>query len=131
MKSRTIPVVTAALALALAFPLTVRTDDKDKDKDKDKNRAPQDIIVNFGDPVILAGAANQVLVPDDSDVRKGGTVTFVVNAVARHRDLSGARTPREDITACRAHDPTTAPAWIRRSPTPITRFGMAGTMSSS
>ena len=107
---RTIPIVTAALALALAFPLTVRTDDKDKDKDKDKNKAPQDVLVNFGDPVTFAGAANQVLVPNDTTVRKGGTVTFVVNGgghgiaiypVSKH-------TTREDITAqlC-AHDPVT------------------------
>jgi hypothetical protein len=67
--------VTAALALALAFPLAAHTDDKDKDKDK----APLDAIVNFGDPVTLAGAANQVLVPNDTTIRKGGTVTFVVN----------------------------------------------------
>lgn len=108
MKSRTIPVVTAALALALAFPLTVRTDDKDKDKDK--NRAPQDIIVNFGDPVTLAGAANQVLVPDDSIVRKGGTVTFVVNGGGHGIAIYpvSRNTTREDITAqlC-AHDPVT------------------------
>jgi hypothetical protein len=110
MKSRTIPVVTAALALALAFPLTVRTDDKDKDKDKDKNRAPQDIIVNFGDPVIFAGAANQVLVPDDSTVGKGGTVTFVVNGGGHGIAIYpvSRNTTREDITAqlC-AHDPVT------------------------
>ena len=41
---RTVPVVTATLALSFAFPLTARTDDNAKE-------APQDIIVNFGDPV--------------------------------------------------------------------------------
>jgi hypothetical protein len=107
MKShRTIPVVAAALALALAFPLTVRTDDKDKDK----NKAPQDVIVNFGDPVIFAGAPNQVLVPDDTTIRKGGTVTFIVNGGGHGIAIYpvSKNTTREDITAqlC-AHDPVT------------------------
>jgi len=73
--------VTAALALALSFPLAARTDDKDK--------ATLDVIVNFGDPVTPAGAANQVVVPNDATIRKGGTVIFVVNGGnQRHRDLS-------------------------------------------
>lgn len=100
---RTIPLA-AALALALAFPLTVRTDDKDKED------APQDVIVNFGDPVTLAGAANQVLVPDETTIPKGGTVTYVVNG-GGHGIASypvSKNTTREDITAqlC-AHDPVT------------------------
>ena len=78
MKSRrTIPMLTAALALTLAVPLTVRT--AATGKDYDKNKAPQDAIVNFGDPVMLAGAGNQVLVPSDTTIGKGGTITFVVN----------------------------------------------------
>ena len=65
MKSRrTIPMLTAALALTLAVPLTVRT--AGTGKDDDKNKAPQDAIVNFGDPVTLVGAGNQVLVPSDT-----------------------------------------------------------------
>ena len=67
---RTTSVVIAALALGLALvPLTASTD----------NDTPLDVIVNFGDPAALAGAANQVVVPDDATIRKGGTVTFVVN----------------------------------------------------
>src|SRR5262245_32587352 len=75
MNIRMVPVFAAALALA--FPLTVKTNTRATDNDDSK--APQDVIVNFGDPVTLAGAANQVLVPNDTAVHKGGTVTFVVN----------------------------------------------------
>ena len=103
---RPIPIVTAALALALAFPLTVRTDDKGKDKDK----APLDVIVNFGHPVTFAGAANQVLVPNEARIRRGGTVTFVVNGGNHGIAIYpvSKNTTREEITAqlC-AHDPVT------------------------
>src|SRR5262245_31732771 len=95
---RAIPIVTAALALALVFPLTVKTKDK----------APQNVIVNFGDPVILAGAANQVVVPDEVTIRKGGTVTFVVNGANHGIALYPVSkdTTRDGITAqlC-AHNP--------------------------
>lgn len=100
---RTIPVVAAALALSLAIPLTART--------HDHQEPPSDIVVNFGDPVILAGAANQVLVPDDATIRKGGTVTFVVNGPGHGIAIYpvSKNTTREDITAqlC-AHDPVTS-----------------------
>ena len=69
---RAFPVV--ATALVFAFPLTVRTDDHGADQ-----KPPTDIVVNFGDPVALTGAANQVVVPDDPTIREGGTVTFIVN----------------------------------------------------
>jgi plastocyanin len=109
MKSRrTIPVLAAALALALAFPPSVRT--ADKGKDDDKNKAPQDAIVNFGDPVTLAGAGNQVLVPDDTTISKGGTITFVVNGGGHGIAIYpvSKNTTREDITQqlC-MHDPVT------------------------
>ncbi len=107
MKSRrTIPVLTAALALALAFPLIVRT--AGTGKDDDKKKAPQDAIVNFGDPVTLAGAGNQVLVPDDTTISKGGTITFVVNGGGHGIAIYpvSKNTTREDITQqlC-MHDP--------------------------
>jgi plastocyanin len=103
---RTISIVTAALALALALPLAAGTDGKDKDK----NKAPLDVLVNFGDPVTLAGAANQVLVPDEATIRKGGTVTFVVNGGGHGIAIYPVSkdTTRDDITMqlC-AHDPVT------------------------
>ena len=109
MKSRrTIPVVTAALALALALPLTAGTDDKNTDNDT--NKPPLDVLVNFGDPVTLAGAANQVLVPDEATIQKGGTVTFVVNGGGHGIAIYpvSRNTTRDDITMqlC-AHDPVT------------------------
>lgn len=106
MNIRMVPVFAAALALA--FPLTVKTNTRATDNDDSK--APQDVIVNFGDPVTLAGAANQVLVPNDTAVHKGGTVTFVVNGGGHGIALYpvSKNTTREDITAqlC-VHDQTT------------------------
>ena len=100
---RAFPVV--ATALVFAFPLTVRTDDHGADQ-----KPPTDIIVNFGDPVTLAGDANQVVVPDDATVREGGTVTFVVNGGGHGIAIYPVSkdTTREDITAqlC-PHDPVT------------------------
>ena len=56
--------VIAAIALGLALvPLTASMN----------NDASLDIIVHLGDPAALAGAANQVVVPDDATIRKGGT----------------------------------------------------------
>ena len=96
MKTRyTIPIVSAALALTFAFPLNARTDH---------------VIVNFGDPVTLAGAANQVVVPEEVSIEKGGNVTFVVNGPGHGIALYPVsnNTTRDGITAqlC-AHDPVT------------------------
>jgi plastocyanin len=71
MNHRAIPLVIAALALPIL--LSAETSGQGIDK------VPADVVVHFGDPVNLAGAANQVVVPDDVTIRKGGTVTFVVN----------------------------------------------------
>jgi hypothetical protein len=105
---RTIPVLIAALALA--FPLTVKTTDGEQDNGHDKNTAPYDAIVNFGDPVTLTGAGNQVLVPNDTTIRTGGTITFIVNGGGHGIAIYpvSKNTTREDITAqlC-IHDPTT------------------------
>jgi plastocyanin len=92
---RTIPIVSAALALTFAVPLTATQDD---------------VIVNFGDPVTLAGAGNQVVVPDEVTIGKGGTVTFVVNGPGHGIAIYpiSDKTTRDDITAqlC-AHDQVT------------------------
>jgi plastocyanin len=96
---RTIPIVCAALALTFATPLTATNDDDNVN-----------VIVNFGDPTTLAGAANQVVVPDEVTIGKGGTVTFVVNGGGHGIAIYPVSddTTREDITAqlC-AHDPVT------------------------
>jgi hypothetical protein len=93
---RTIPIVIATLAFV--FPLAARTNDN----------APFDVIVNFGDPVALAGDANQVVVPDEVTISKDETVTFVVNGGGHGIAIYPVsdKTTREDITAqlC-AHDP--------------------------
>ena len=69
MKSRrTMPIVSATLALTVAVALTAAKDDNHVN-----------VIVNFGDPGALAGAANQVVIPNEVTIDKGGTVTFVVN----------------------------------------------------
>lgn len=93
---RSFPVVATALAVAFASPLTVRTVGNGNGQ-----KPPTDIIVNFGDPVSLAGTANQVVVPDDATVRSGGTVTFVVNGGGHGLAIYpvSKNTTREDITA--------------------------------
>jgi hypothetical protein len=92
--------VTAALALAFAFPLTVQPKDK----------PPPIVIVNFGDPVTLVGAANHVVVPDEVTIGKDGSVIFVVNGGGHGIAIYPVsdKTTRDEITAqlC-AHDPAT------------------------
>ena len=94
---RTIAIVSAALALTLAVPLTAAKDDND-------------VIVNFGDPVTLAGDANQVVIPDEVTIAKDGTITFVVNGPGHGIAIYpiSDKTTRDDITAqlC-AHDSVT------------------------
>lgn len=102
---RTVPFVIPALALTSAIALTATPHDTDAD-----NNAPLDVVVNFGDPNTLAGAANQVVVPDEATISKDGTVTFVVNGGGHGIAIYPVsdNTTREDITAqlC-AHDPVT------------------------
>jgi plastocyanin len=98
MKIRqTIPLVSATLALTIAFPLNART-------------GQDDVIVNFGDPIMLAGAGNQVVVPEEVSIDKGGTVTFIVNGPGHGIALYPVSkdTTRDSITAqlCE-HDPVT------------------------
>jgi hypothetical protein len=107
MKSlRLIPVVTGVVALALTIPLA----GSDGHHDHDKDKAPLNAIVNFGDPVTLAGAANQVLVPDEATIRKDGSVTFVVNGPGHGIAIYAVsrNTTRDDISEqlC-AHDAAT------------------------
>ena len=70
----------------------------------------QNVVVNFGDPIALAGAANQVVVPDEVSITKGGTVTFVVNGGSHGIAIYPVSkdTTRDDMIAqlC-PHDPVT------------------------
>jgi hypothetical protein len=95
MNCRRVILIVAALALAFAIPMSARTDAQAKDK------ALADVIVNFGDPANLAGAANQVVLPDDVTIRKGGTVTFVVNGGGHGLGIYPVSkdTTRDEITA--------------------------------
>ena len=100
MKIRhTIPIVSVTIALTFAFPLNARTDHDEVN-----------VIVNFGDPVTLAGAGNQVVVPDEVSIDKGGSVTFVVHGPGHGIALYPVshNTTRDGIAAqlC-AHDPNT------------------------
>ena len=99
-------IVVAAVA-ALAFTAVGKADDKGKDKDKDK--AVQNATVHFampqpqfpasGTPGTPDNSASHFLLPDDVTIKKGGTVTFVVNGgghgIAIHE--VNKKTTREDI----------------------------------
>jgi len=91
---RMIPIL-AGLALALAIPMSARTHAQGKDK------ASADTVVNFGDPASLAGTANQVVLPDEVTIRKGDTVTFVVNGGGHGIGIYPVSkdTTRDEITA--------------------------------
>ena len=108
---------------------------QDTARQETRTRLLSTSIVNFGDPVMLAGAANQVLVPDETTIRKGGTVTFVVNGGGHGIAIYpvSKNTTRDDIThaALRPRSGDERVHRIRRSPTAITPLGMAATMSSS
>jgi len=76
-----------ALALALTLPVAGRADDQHKDQDKHHQKdVPTDAVVQFAQLVSpppaadsLAGTLTHFLFPDDVTIRKGGTVTFVIN----------------------------------------------------
>lgn len=97
--------VTATLAFTVVFvfPMIATTVGR-------QNTAPLDVVVNFGDPAVLAGAANQVVVPEEVTVLKGGTVTFVVNGAGHGIAIYPVsnNTTRDGIAAqlC-PHDPVT------------------------
>jgi len=85
MRSRRFSITVGAVALTLALPVLGGADDKGKDKDKD-TQVLTDAVVQFAHLVTpappagsLAGTLTHFLNPDDVTIRKGGTVTFVVN----------------------------------------------------
>ena len=102
MKNGRSLLVIAGLTLAAAFPTSGRTDD-DKNKDKDRPNAPQDVVVQFGapQPQPAPASATHFLAPDDVTVRRGGTVTFVVNGGGHGIAIYpvSKNTTREDISA--------------------------------
>ena len=90
-----------ALAITLAIPMIGKADDNDK-------KAAANVVVHFGQrqpqtpaPAPVGAAVTHFLFPDDVTVRKGGTVTFVVNGgghgIAIH--AVSKKTTREDIAA--------------------------------
>jgi plastocyanin len=108
MKSqRTSMIVVVVVLAALAFPAVGRADDKGKEKDK--VAAVQDATVQFampqpqpppaGVPGTPDNSSTHFLLPDDVTIRKGGTVTFVVNGgghgIAIHE--VNKKTTRDDI----------------------------------
>jgi hypothetical protein len=108
MKSgRTILVVAAASALAMALPTAAGLHN-----DNDKNKAPDNVLVEFGSPHPQPAPAqlSHVVVPDEVTIRKRGTVTFRMNGGGHGLAIYpvSRRTTREDITEdlC-VHDPTT------------------------
>jgi len=92
-------------AFVLGLPLSVDTVAQGNDK------APADVVVQFGSPTNLAGGApNQIVVPDEVTVRNGGRVTFIVNGPGHGLAIYAVSkdTTRDDISAqlC-PHDPVT------------------------
>ena len=69
---RTSIVVCVVLAAACAFPTSGRAD---------QSQAATDAVVQFGppQPQPTPAAATHLLLPDEVTIRKGGTVTFVIN----------------------------------------------------
>jgi len=108
MKSHRTSIIVAAVMAALAFPAVGRADDKDN---KGKVEAVQDATVHFAMPqpqppgAGVPGSPDNVsthfLLPNDVTIRKGGTVTFVVNGgghgIAIHE--VNKKTTREDVAA--------------------------------
>jgi plastocyanin len=111
MKSHRTSIIAAAVMAALAFPAVGRADDKGKDnKGKDdKVEAIQDATVHFampqpqppqaGVPGTPDNSSTHFLLPDDVTIKKGGTVTFIVNGgghgIAIHE--VNKKTTRNDI----------------------------------
>jgi len=109
------------VAVMAAFALTVvgRADEK--------NKAVQNATVHFampqpqpagaGVPGSPDNASTHFLLPDDVTIRKGGTVTFVVNGgghgIAIHE--VNKKTTRDDIAADLCQGPATSPESDRRA----------------
>jgi plastocyanin len=102
MRSRRFSItVGAALALALALSVTGRADDKDKDKNVLTDAVVQFAMLVSPAPAAgsLAGTLTHFLNPDDVTIRKGGTVTFVINNGGHGLAIYPVdkKTTREDI----------------------------------
>lgn len=122
MKTGRTSIVVAAIA-ALAFTAVGRADDKGKGKDK----APQDVTVQFampqpqppqaGVPGSPDNASTHFLLPDDVSIRKGGTVTFVVNGGGHGLAIHevSKKTTRDDIAGDLCQGPAGAPEADRRA----------------
>src|SRR5262245_64305652 len=94
-----------ALALTLTLPVVGRADDQHQDQDKHKD-VLTDAVVQFAQLVTpppaagsLAGTLTHFLFPDDVTIRKGGTVTFVINNGGHGLAIYpvSKKTTREDI----------------------------------
>jgi hypothetical protein len=99
MKARLLVTAIAALMFAATIGTAVRAKDKD-------SKAPMDAVVQFAQLVSpappagsLAGTLTHFLNPDDVTIRKGGTVTFVINNGGHGLAIYPVdkRTTREDI----------------------------------
>src|SRR6185295_5112048 len=104
MQARKLVAALAVLVVGASIGTAVRA----KDGDKDKVAAVQNATVMFAqpqpqtpDPAPVGAAVTHFLLPDDVTIRKGGTVTFVVNGgghgIAIHE--VDKKTTREDIAA--------------------------------
>ena len=120
MKRTRTSIVIAAMA-ALALTAVGKADDRGKDK------AAQNVTVHFampqpqppqaGVPGSPDNASTHFLLPDDVSIRKGGTVTFVVNGgghgIAIHE--VNKKTTREDIADDLCQGPAGSPESDRRA----------------
>jgi plastocyanin len=111
--------ITAAAALAVVGSRRAKADEK--------NNAVQNATVHFampqpqppqaGVPGSPDNASTHFLMPDDVTIRKGGTVTFVVNGgghgIAIHE--VNKKTTRDDIAADLCQGPATSPESDRRA----------------
>ena len=105
MKIARTSIIVIAVMAALAFTAVGRADDKDKDKRQGRSDAtvhfamPQPQSAAAGSPGTPDNASTHFLLPDDVTIKKGGTVTFVVNGgghgIAIHE--VNKKTTREDI----------------------------------
>jgi hypothetical protein len=101
MTLRRLVAATATIIFAASIGTAVRAKDGDKD-----SKAPMDAVVQFAQLVSpappagsLAGTLTHFLNPDDVTIRKGGTVTFVINNGGHGLAIYpvAKKTTREDI----------------------------------
>lgn len=94
---RSLPLVSITLGLTVALSLAISA----VAAGQDGPHPPDNVIVDFGSPTSLTGAANLVVVPDEAEIRKGGTVTFIVNGLNHGIAIYPVSkdTTRDDVTA--------------------------------